>query len=67
MLIGGDVVPKDVVENVKRACSGIRIIDGYGPTENTTFSTCFEIDYVDRKDIPIGKPINNSEVYILDA
>ena len=67
LLIGGDVVPKDVVENVKRACSGIRIIDGYGPTENTTFSTCFEIDYVDRKDIPIGKPINNSEVYILDA
>ena len=67
LLIGGDVVPKDVVENVKRVCSGIRIIDGYGPTENTTFSTCFEIDHVDRKDIPIGKPINNSEVYILDA
>lgn len=67
LLIGGDVVPKEVVENVKRVCNGIRIIDGYGPTENTTFSTCFEIDHVDRKDIPIGKPINNSEVYILDA
>ena len=66
LLIGGDVVPKDVVKMVKSVCDNLRVINGYGPTENTTFSTTYEIDNIDGREIPIGKPINNSEVYILD-
>ncbi|MCP4213766.1 MAG: amino acid adenylation domain-containing protein, partial [bacterium] len=41
------------------------IINGYGPTENTTFSTTFRIDKAYDRNIPIGRPINNSRCYIL--
>jgi acyl carrier protein/SAM-dependent methyltransferase len=38
----------------------------YGPTENTTFSTFFPVDKNYETNIPIGKPIGNSTVYIVD-
>ena len=45
-----------------------KIINGYGPTENTTFTTTYTIKNI--KDIehgvPIGKPVSNTSVYILD-
>ena len=44
------------------------IINGYGPTENTTFTCCYTIprELSTQKSIPIGKPISNTQVYILD-
>ena len=66
LLTGGDVVPRDIVAKVKSACEGLKILNGYGPTENTTFSTTYEIGDIDRKEIPIGKSIHNSELFILD-
>ena len=47
----------------------MRLINGYGPTENTTFSTCYRIPHnlpTELASIPIGKPIANTEVYVLD-
>ncbi|WP_312573395.1 non-ribosomal peptide synthetase, partial [Clostridium sp.] len=44
----------------------INIINGYGPTENTTFSTCFHINKDYEESIPIGKPIANSTCYVLN-
>jgi amino acid adenylation domain-containing protein len=66
LLVGGDVLSPKHINSVKRSCPGINIINGYGPTENTTFSTCFLIDQEYEEEIPIGKPISNSTVYILD-
>lgn len=66
LMVGGDAVsPKHMME-VKRNCEGVCLIDGYGPTENTTFSTCFHILEEFQRNIPIGKPISNSTAYILD-
>ena len=44
------------------------MINGYGPTEETTFSLCYEIgDTIEEgTDIPIGRPIGNSTAYILN-
>ncbi len=44
------------------------IVHVYGPTENTTFSTYYVIDTIEENDstIPIGTPISNSQVYVLD-
>jgi acyl-CoA synthetase (AMP-forming)/AMP-acid ligase II/acyl carrier protein len=44
-----------------------RIVNGYGPTETTTFATTFEIKSVPQNSvsIPIGTPIANSRIYIL--
>ena len=51
------------------AQSGGRVINAYGPTEGTTFSVCFPVtsrtDFDDS--VPIGRPISNTRVYVLDA
>ncbi|MBE0343014.1 non-ribosomal peptide synthetase, partial [Paenibacillus sp. 28ISP30-2] len=52
--------------NVREKCPGLTIINGYGPTENTTFSCCFPIEK-EYSNIPIGRPIGNSTAYILDS
>src|SRR5262249_44543668 len=36
---GGDVVPAQAVRRVLGACRGLVVVDGYGPTETTTFAT----------------------------
>ncbi len=65
LLVGGDVVSLKHVMKVKKQSKNIKVINGYGPTENTTFSTFYEIN--DATNIlPIGKPIANSTAYILD-
>ncbi len=66
LIVGGDVLSPKHINMVRKACKGIQLINGYGPTENTTFSTCFPIDEDYSSNIPIGKPIANSTVYILD-
>lgn len=66
LLVGGDILPVDIVNRVQSRCRQLRIINGYGPTENTTFSTTYEVKEFCYKSIPIGKSISNSEVYILD-
>src|SRR5262249_6108239 len=44
------------------------LLNGYGPTEGTTFSSTYEIETLeaDTKDIPIGRPIANTRMYVLD-
>ncbi|SFU37448.1 amino acid adenylation domain-containing protein [Clostridium sp. DSM 8431] len=67
LIVGGDVVNPDHVDKVLDVCDGITIFNGYGPTECTTFSTVYKIsDKNNGQVIPIGKPIKNTFVYILD-
>jgi amino acid adenylation domain-containing protein len=69
LLAGGDVLP---VAHVRRALDGLPncvLINGYGPTENTTFTCCYTIDRSrqDGHSVPIGRPIANTQVYVLDS
>jgi acyl-coenzyme A synthetase/AMP-(fatty) acid ligase len=51
------------------AVPGISVINGYGPTENTTF-TCCHVMTVDNRPVetvPIGRPIGGTQVQILDS
>ena len=66
VLVGGDKLSGKHVNKLRIHNDTIKIINGYGPTENTTFSACYEIKEVIQDDIPIGTPINNSSIYILD-
>jgi len=69
LLIGGDVVdPKKVARLLRRECRPKHLVNGYGPTETTTFASTFEIRTVknDGSTIPIGRPIANTRIYILD-
>ena len=65
LLTGGDVLSPKHINMVKRNCPNLTIINGYGPTENTTFSCCFTINKKYTNSIPIGKPISNSTAYVI--
>ena len=68
LLAGGDVLSASHVRKALDALPGTMLINGYGPTENTTFTTCHTITREDlaKPSIPIGKPIANTTVHLLD-
>ncbi|MCX6584774.1 MAG: amino acid adenylation domain-containing protein [Candidatus Aminicenantes bacterium] len=66
LLVGGDMLSPSHIGRVRNRFPGLKIINGYGPTENTTFSTTYRIDKQNTNRIPIGKPIANSTAYILN-
>lgn len=68
LLAGGDVLSPPHVQRVLAALPRCRLINGYGPTEGTTFTCCHTITKVTagRRTIPIGRPIANTRAYILD-
>jgi amino acid adenylation domain-containing protein len=66
LLVGGDVLSPVHINKVKRRFPQLNIINGYGPTENTTFSTTFLMNREYKERIPIGQPIANSTAAILD-
>lgn len=68
LLTGGDVVEPSVVKRVLRGRPPQRLLNGYGPTECTTFTTTYSMDEIDDSvtNIPIGRPIANTKVYILN-
>ena len=65
-LVGGDLVQPHYVNLLKRISAHVKILHMYGPTENTTFSTFFPVDLENVRRLPIGKPVSNSSVYIVD-
>jgi len=65
ILAGGDKLSPVHIAKLKELYPSLTIINGYGPTENTTFSLAHRIDKVNGN-IPIGKPISNTTVYLLD-
>ncbi|HYD77181.1 amino acid adenylation domain-containing protein, partial [Ramlibacter sp.] len=68
LIVGGDSLDPAVIRQVLRANPPRHLLNGYGPTETTTFATTYEITAVDDDAvaIPIGRPIGNTQVYILD-
>ena len=70
LLIGGEAADPASVEKVLRSGRPPkRLVNGYGPTETTTFATCHEVTLADlaAKRIPIGKPLHNVTTRILDS
>jgi amino acid adenylation domain-containing protein len=65
---GGDVVPAAAVRRVLAACPALTVVDGYGPTEATTFATCYPMASPDAVPdiVPIGRPLDNTQAYVLD-
>jgi amino acid adenylation domain-containing protein len=66
LLAGGDVLPVPQVNRVLESLPGLRLINGYGPTENTTFTCCHTISGKVTGAVPIGKPISDTRVHVLD-
>jgi amino acid adenylation domain-containing protein len=69
LLAGGDVISPVHARRALEAHPGLTLIDGYGPTEGTTFTCCHrmtEARQVGGDGIPIGRPIGNAQVRVLD-
>jgi amino acid adenylation domain-containing protein len=69
LIVGGEALSVDHVAKAIEFLPHVRLVNGYGPTEVTTFAACHEIRAfepgTDR--VPIGRPIANTELYILDG
>ncbi|HMC51697.1 MAG TPA: amino acid adenylation domain-containing protein, partial [Acidimicrobiales bacterium] len=65
---GGDVVPAHAVRRVMQACPGLVVVDGYGPTETTTFAAHHRMPVAEAVPdvVPIGRPLDNMQVYVVD-
>jgi aspartate racemase len=69
LLIGGEALSVPHVRRALRRLPAVRIINGYGPTENTTFTCWFPIPpHLPPRvsSIPLGRPIANTQVFVLD-
>ena len=68
LLAGGDVLSAPHVRTVLATLPNCTLINGYGPTECTTFSCCYPMTHPEQVGVtvPIGHPIANTRVYILD-
>jgi amino acid adenylation domain-containing protein len=69
LLVGGDAVDPHSARAVLRAGAPERLLNGYGPTETTTFAAWYHIREVAEaaRTLPIGGPLSNTQLYVLDA
>ena len=69
LLAGGDVINPKMVSRVFEHYPDITVINGYGPTENTTFTCCHRMtkDSILGDTIPIGLAVTGTSIHILDA
>ncbi|MBB5016751.1 amino acid adenylation domain-containing protein [Chitinivorax tropicus] len=66
---GGEAMSLSHARKLLAALPRLRLFNGYGPTENTTFTTLHELDVnrLDQPDsVPLGRPIKATQVYVLD-
>jgi amino acid adenylation domain-containing protein len=69
LMTGGDVVSPAHAARVLERFPALRLMNGYGPSENTVFTTTHDIRPRDLRagSIPIGRPIANTRAYVLDG
>ncbi|EJV87812.1 non-ribosomal peptide synthetase [Bacillus cereus] len=68
VIAGGDIISSQQVSRLIKTYKDIKVVNGYGPTENTIISTAYIMtdEWDENKNVPIGKPVTNSTAYIMD-
>ncbi|WP_196765023.1 non-ribosomal peptide synthetase, partial [Xanthomonas graminis] len=68
LLTGGDVADPHALAQVLDAGGPVRVLQTYGPTESTQFVTALTVDSAPdpRQRVPIGRPLANTRLYVLD-
>lgn len=64
IMLAGEQLTKKLVDKIKQVSPNCTIYNGYGPSETTIFATTMDVTNLDK--ISIGKPIGNSQIYILN-
>ena len=68
LLVGVEPIKKSTLNKYYELNSNIKIVNGYGPTETTICSTALEYEKDEKNDdiVSIGRPIHNTNIYIVD-
>jgi amino acid adenylation domain-containing protein len=66
LMTGGDVVFPAHAARVLERCPALELYNGYGPTENTTFTTVHRITAPVPDPIPVGRAVSGTELYVCD-
>ena len=64
LIIGGEALPEKMYNDLKKQLPQVSVFNGYGPTEDTIYSTCLPIHNSTK--VNIGKPLLGEHVYILN-
>lgn len=64
-LVGGEALGAELAARLKAAAA--RVTQFYGPTETTVWSTAYELEEIGSGAPPIGRPILNTRLYVVDA
>ncbi|MFJ9743430.1 amino acid adenylation domain-containing protein, partial [Streptomyces sp. NPDC101166] len=67
VVLAGEALTADAVAGVRAAVPGARVANIYGPTEATVYTTAWYADTEVEGTVPIGRPISNARVYVLDG
>lgn len=62
--MAGEVIPPDLIDKLE--LNKYQVYNLYGPSEDTTYSTYYPIENNDYQPIPVGRPISNTQAFILD-
>ncbi len=69
VITGGEVPSTEALERVMEQCPGTSVVNAYGPTEATTYALFQELSIKQVRSgvVPIGRPADNTRLYVLDA
>lgn len=68
VIVAGEPCPKKLVQRHLNLCSTTSLFNEYGPTEGTVWSSVYNCCSLEpRTQIPIGRPIANTQIYLLDS
>jgi len=65
MMVGGEALPAELAADLTQLVSG-RVMNMYGPTETTIWSSTHELDAHVEGTVPLGTPIANTQIYVVD-
>lgn len=65
VMTGGEAMSQNHVKKLKKACNSLKVLNLYGPTENSVVSTYYEVLGTENI-IPIGKPLSNTTCLVLN-
>ncbi|MEO8429881.1 MAG: amino acid adenylation domain-containing protein [Acidobacteriota bacterium] len=70
LVLGGEPASMSLIERVRELAPGCRVVNHYGPTEATVGVTTHEVsrsgDSSRQRSVPVGRPLANCRVYVLD-
>ncbi|MCX4993665.1 amino acid adenylation domain-containing protein [Streptomyces sp. NBC_00568] len=64
VLVGGEALSVELARDLAQLSDGV--LNLYGPTESTVWSTSADVGHVSDGAVPIGVPLTNTQVYVLD-